>query len=206
MSSIEDKVGATHRVASLLKARKKGEAAKMIFRVTIVRAEHLPAMDLSGLSDPFCKLSYDGKTQKSGVVRESLDPEWNESFDFEFKPDLTLKVDVYDWDLIGSNDYMGGVQISMASVTHAYSSAWHTLKDDKGNVVPFARINVGVQQMTEAEAGIAPAGKNVSLMSAVISNLKPILNNIFRLLCVSLLAVVFISNGLPVDSWRFVRS
>ena len=36
--------------------------------------------------------------------------------------------------------------------------------------------------MTEAEAGIAPVGKNVSLMSAVFGNLKPILNNLFRVL------------------------
>jgi hypothetical protein len=141
-------------------------------------------MDLNGLSDPFCRLVYDGKAQKTSVIRESLDPEWNECFDFEFKPDLSLLVEVYDWDLVGANDYMGSVVITMSSVTHAYSSSWLTLKDDKGMPVPFARINIGVQMMTESEAGIAPAGKNMSLMSAVVGNLKPILNNLFRVLYV----------------------
>lgn len=92
------------------------------------------------------------------------------------------RVEVYDWDLVGSNDLMGFVFIPMSQVTHQYQQAWYALQDDKGNSVPFARINIGVQMMTEAEAGIAPAGKNVSLMSAVVSNLKPILNNLFRVL------------------------
>ena len=139
-------------------------------------------MDLTGSSDPFCKLVLNGKSQKTNVIKESLNPEWNESFDFEFTTDASLLVEVYDWDLLGSNDYMGSVVINMSTVTHAYTSSWHSLRDDKGNTVPFARINIGVQQMTEAEAGIAPLGKNVSLMSAVLSNIKPILNNIFRLL------------------------
>ncbi len=89
---------------------------------------------------------------------------------------------MYDWDLVGKNDYMGCVTINMSSVSHSYSSSWLTLKGDKGLAVAFARVNIGVQIMTESEAGIAPAGKNVSLMSAVVSNLKPILSNIFRLL------------------------
>lgn len=143
-------------------------------------------MDITGTSDPFCKLVYLGKSQKTNVVRETLDPEWNESFDFEYNPDASMLIEVYDWDLVGSNDYMGSVTISMASVTHTYTSSWHQLRDEKGNTVPFAKINLGVQQMTEAEAGIAPAGKNVSLMGAVISNLKPILSNIFRLLFVAI--------------------
>lgn len=89
---------------------------------------------------------------------------------------------VFDWDLVGTNDLMGFVFIPMSQVTHQYQQNWYSLQDDKGNTVPYARILIGVQMMTEAEAGIAPPGKNVSLMSAVISNLKPILNNLFRLL------------------------
>ncbi len=40
--------------------------------VTINKAEHLPAMDLNGLSDPFCRIVYDGKSQKTSVVRALL--------------------------------------------------------------------------------------------------------------------------------------
>lgn len=134
------------------------------------------------MSDPFCKLKYEGKIQKTNVVRENLNPEWNESFDFEYIPGASMNIEVFDWDFLGSNDFMGTVVINMSTVTHSYTQSWHTLQDDKGNSVPFARINVGVQMMTEAEAGIAPVGKNVSLMSAVFGNLKPILNNLFRVL------------------------
>ena len=83
---MQESVATTRKVvSSLLKPRKKGEASKMILRVSINQAEHLPGMDLSGLSDPFCKVVFDGKTQKTNVIRETLDPEWNESFDFEYK-------------------------------------------------------------------------------------------------------------------------
>ena len=170
--------------------------------MTVNKAEHLPAMDLTGLSDPFCKLVYGGRTQKTDVVRESLDPEWNESFDFEYKPDQTMVVELYDWDLIGSNDYMGSVVLNMSTVTHSLSSSWYTLKDDKGLSVPFARVNIGMQMMTESEAGIAPPGKNVSLMSAVMENRKPILTNIFRLLYVivrPILAQLIVLRKLFID-------
>ena len=62
-----------------------------------------------------------------------------------------MLVEVFDWDLIGSNDYMGSVTISMSAVTTTYTANWFTMKDDKGISVPFARINVGLQMMTESE-------------------------------------------------------
>jgi hypothetical protein len=49
---------------------------------------------------------------------------------FKTQADLTLLVEVYDWDLIGSNDYMGSVTVSMSHVTQSYNASWFTLKDD----------------------------------------------------------------------------
>ena len=82
------------------------------------------AQDLTGLSDPFCKLKYEGKVQKTNVVRENLNPEWNESFDFEYVPGASMKIEVFDWDFLGSNDFMGTVVINMSAVTHSYTQVY----------------------------------------------------------------------------------
>jgi len=52
----------------------------------LIRAEHLPAKDFSGTSDPYIKIMLlpDRKHQLvSNIKRKSLNPRWNEMFAFE---------------------------------------------------------------------------------------------------------------------------
>jgi len=57
-------------------------------QVTLVSAKDLLALDLNGLSDPYCVLGFvhdkneklPKGSQKSKVVQKSLTPVWNESF------------------------------------------------------------------------------------------------------------------------------
>jgi hypothetical protein len=53
-------------------------------RVTIVAARNLIPMDKGDTSDPFVTLKVQDKTRlyRSSVVKKSLDPTWNETFDF----------------------------------------------------------------------------------------------------------------------------
>ena len=52
-------------------------------RVHVRRAWNLTAMDRNGKSDPFVIVSINGHSKRSRVIRETLDPEWDEFFDFE---------------------------------------------------------------------------------------------------------------------------
>jgi len=56
--------------------------------VKIIKAEGLAAMDLSGTSDPYVKISLlpDKKhTLSTNIKRKNLNPRWNEVFAFEGK-------------------------------------------------------------------------------------------------------------------------
>ncbi|KFQ39253.1 Putative Ras GTPase-activating protein 4B, partial [Mesitornis unicolor] len=71
----------------------------------------LARKDRNGASDPFVRLRYNGKVQESTVVKKSCYPRWNETFEFELAepPEEKLCVEVWDWDLVGRNDFLGKV-------------------------------------------------------------------------------------------------
>ena len=88
---------------------------KMLFKA--IEAKDLLAGDLNGLSDPYLKipLGQDGvvdlpqKCNRTKRINKSLEPVWNESFFIEFNPKKCkqLKIEVYDYDYIGKDDFLG---------------------------------------------------------------------------------------------------
>jgi len=61
-------------------------------------------------------------------VKKTLNPTWNESFCFEvvdLSKDLTI--DVFDWDMIGSDDKIGSARIPLTPVTEVSTSGWYPL-------------------------------------------------------------------------------
>ncbi|KAL6041498.1 FerI, variant 2 [Balamuthia mandrillaris] len=84
--------------------------------VTIVEARNLIAGDSNGLSDPYACLSV-GKTKfKTKTIKKTLNPRWEESFFFTlpYPPEQQrLKLKVFDWDMIGSDDRLGKTWISL---------------------------------------------------------------------------------------------
>ncbi|KAH9613007.1 hypothetical protein KSS87_000077 [Heliosperma pusillum] len=85
--------------------RKREVILRGVLSVTVVSAESLPAMDLTGKSDPYVvvTLKKAGKRVKTRVVSETLNPVWNQTFDFVVEDALheLLILDVYDHDTIG---------------------------------------------------------------------------------------------------------
>ena len=56
-----------------------------VLRVQVISATGIPAADGNGLSDPYAKVFLGGMpdvVRKTHVVKETLDPEWGEQFDF----------------------------------------------------------------------------------------------------------------------------
>lgn len=90
--------------------KKKDVIVRGVLSVTVISAEDLPAMDVMGKSDPFVVLSLK-KTEaknKTRVVNDSLNPTWNQTFDFVVEDGLhdMLILEVYDHDTFGK-DFMG---------------------------------------------------------------------------------------------------
>lgn len=101
--------------------------------VRLIRAKGLKASDSNGKSDPFCKVSMpkaaifesdagsEGEERiryKSKVMPKTLEPEWNETFEFVgVREDATLAVECYDRDkgyVTNSKQTLGSFDVVVA--------------------------------------------------------------------------------------------
>ncbi|XP_051137503.1 synaptotagmin-5-like isoform X1 [Andrographis paniculata] len=101
-----------------------------VLSVTVVSAEDLPATDFMGKSDPFVVLTM-RKSQikyKTRVLTDTLNPIWNQTFDFVVEDGLRelLLMEVYDHDTFGK-DYMGRCVLTLtrAILEGEYSDCIH---------------------------------------------------------------------------------
>ncbi|XP_014661576.1 PREDICTED: synaptotagmin-1-like isoform X6 [Priapulus caudatus] len=91
--------------------------------VTVLQAEELPGMDMSGTSDPYVKvyLMPDKKKKfETKVHRKTLNPVFNETFIFKVPyADLaskTLIFAIYDFDRFSKHDQIGEVRVALNQV------------------------------------------------------------------------------------------
>jgi hypothetical protein len=105
--------------------------------VNVVRATGLVPADRGGTSDPYVKIELlQGKpghqtraTAKTSVVNKTLDPEWYEEHVFDVDADkaancLLLRVAVWDHDLVGSDDYLGEVDVDLQRTFGTLPGHW----------------------------------------------------------------------------------
>ncbi|KAK6118365.1 hypothetical protein DH2020_047936 [Rehmannia glutinosa] len=80
-----------------------------VLSVTVISAEDLPAKDLMGKSDPFVVLRMKKSEQnnKTRVLNDTLNPVWNQTFDFVVEDGLheLLILEVYDHDTFGKVEF-----------------------------------------------------------------------------------------------------
>ena len=50
--------------------------------IKLYEAHDLPAQDPNGLADVYVKFHMAGQTRKSSIKEDTLDPVWNEKFEF----------------------------------------------------------------------------------------------------------------------------
>ncbi|XP_048468717.1 ras GTPase-activating protein 4 isoform X1 [Rhincodon typus] len=112
-----------------------GESSTRKLRCHVFEARDLARKDLNGASDPFVRVQYNGKTQESSVVKKSCYPRWNEVFEFvldDTGAENTLHVEVWDWDLVSKNDFLGKVAFNINKLlTIQQKEGWFLLLPDK---------------------------------------------------------------------------
>ena len=87
-----------------------------VLRVKLSYAVGLKSMDSNGYSDPYVKLKLGKETKKSTIVKKSLNPRWDEMFDFrgtyQEMVNSVLQVDCWDWDRMSRDDPLGNGMLS----------------------------------------------------------------------------------------------
>ncbi|XP_043697596.1 synaptotagmin-5-like [Telopea speciosissima] len=99
--------------------KKRDVIVRGVFSVTVISAEDLPIVDLMGKADPYVVLymKKTGNKNKTRVVNDSLNPVWNQTFDFVVEDGLhdMLILEVWDHDTFGK-DYMGRCILTLTKV------------------------------------------------------------------------------------------
>ncbi|KAJ9702611.1 hypothetical protein PVL29_004380 [Vitis rotundifolia] len=87
--------------------KKRDIIVRGVLSVTVISAENLPAVDLMGKADPYVELIMKKSDTKhrTRVVNDSLNPIWNQTFDFVVEDALhdMLILDVWDHDTFGKD-------------------------------------------------------------------------------------------------------
>lgn len=108
--------------------------------VTVIQAEGLPGLDMSGTSDPYVKvylLPDKKKKHETKVHRKTLNPVFNETFNFKVPfaeiTSKTLIFAIFDFDRFSKHDQIGEVKIPLNTVDLAQTiEEWRDLTSVEG--------------------------------------------------------------------------
>jgi hypothetical protein len=132
-----------------------------MLRVGLIEGSDLKAADVCGTSDPYCVFTVgplDAKKlpkQKSSVIEYTLNPVWNESFVFEASVEDILTINLYDKDVVGSDDFLGRIQVPLNTLMCGMTvEQWIPLQlVSKGFLrLTFTAVNFGLPAEGEVKA------------------------------------------------------
>ncbi|XP_040889908.1 extended synaptotagmin-1 isoform X2 [Toxotes jaculatrix] len=118
-------------------------ASEGLLRIILLEAQSLVAKDnkmggmVKGKSDPYAKINVGEVAFKSNVIKENLNPVWNEMYEVVMRPQSgqEVQVELYDKDM-DKDDFLGRFKISVADIIRSqYTDQWYTLNDVKSGRV-----------------------------------------------------------------------
>ncbi|CAN6220845.1 unnamed protein product [Urochloa humidicola] len=134
--------------------------------VRVVEARGLPAVHLNGSSDPFVKLKLGKRRAKTGVVKRSLAPAWDEEFSF-LVSDVAeeLVVSVLNEDKYFSNDLLGLVRLPLSQVMEtddlSLGTQWYQLQPKNKKSKKKCRGEVCLQISLSTRTHVSDETQNV---------------------------------------------
>ncbi|XP_074835860.1 extended synaptotagmin-1 isoform X2 [Carettochelys insculpta] len=122
-----------------------------VIRIHLLEAENLIAKDnflggaIRGKSDPYAKVRLGGQSFRSRVIKEDLNPRWNEVYEAVVTqvPGQEVEFDLYDKD-IDKDDFLGRCKITLKRVLSSrFIDEWLPLEDVKSG-----RLHVRLECLT----------------------------------------------------------
>eukprot|EP01137_Pigoraptor_chileana_P029768 Opistho-2@15396 len=86
--------------------------------IKVMGASGVASKDVGGTSDPYCIVSVGGQQARTRHIIKTLEPKWNESFEFDIgqRGPWALRLTVFDWDKLGRDDYIGAAVLNVKSL------------------------------------------------------------------------------------------
>ncbi|XP_060793413.1 extended synaptotagmin-1 [Neoarius graeffei] len=118
-------------------------ASEGVLRIHLKEAQALIAKDsfmggmVKGKSDPYVKIRVGGLTFKSSVIKENLNPVWNELYEVILTalPGQEVQFDLYDKDM-DQDDFLGRFKLSLSDlISSQFTDQWYDLNDVKSGRV-----------------------------------------------------------------------
>ena len=96
----------------------------MSLEVLVQKAKDLINVEKFGESDPFVEVEFQGRKEKTEVIKSELNPEWNARLKFDLgtvalSPSDSIIVRVFDYEKVGRNRLLGQVNVSLAPVVNS---------------------------------------------------------------------------------------
>lgn len=160
-------------------------------RVTVVAADGLSKRDVFRLPDPFAVITVDAEqTHTTSVIKKTLNPYWNESFDITVKDSSVVAVQIFDQRKFKRRDqgFLGVVNVRVSDVLDlelgGHEMLTLDLKKSNDNLVVHGKLiiylstnitqpiaNPGPSQMSGLNAALSDMGLSSGSPSASTSNL-----------------------------------
>lgn len=107
-------------------------------RVDVIDAKDLPSADRNGKSDPYCKFDLNGvEVYKTKVIKKTLTPTWNESFEVDVpsRTGADMVVNIYDYDFADKPDFLGSASINLEALDPFKATESQYILDGKSGSV-----------------------------------------------------------------------
>ncbi|KAJ8587990.1 HECT-domain-containing protein [Rhizopogon salebrosus TDB-379] len=154
-------------------------------RVTVVAADGLSKRDVFRLPDPFAVITVDAEqTHTTSVIKKTLNPYWNESFDITVKDSSVVAVQIFDQRKFKRRDqgFLGVVNVKVSDVLDlelgGHEMLTLDLKKSNDNLVVHGKLiiylstnvnqpmsNPGPSQVQGVTSALAEMGMNESTIS-----------------------------------------
>jgi E3 ubiquitin-protein ligase NEDD4 len=149
------------------------EAGQPNLRITIIAADGLYKRDVFRFPDPFAVATINGEqTRTTSVIKKTLNPYWNESFDMRVTEDSVLAVQIFDQKKFKKKDqgFLGVINVRIGSVIDLDAGGdemlTRDLKKSNDNMVVHGKLILNLSTNLSQpipQPGQNPAGTRPSL-------------------------------------------
>lgn len=148
-------------------------------RVTIIAADGLYKRDVFRFPDPFAVATVNGEqTRTTSVIKKTLNPYWNESFDMRVTEDSVLAVQIFDQKKFKKKDqgFLGVINVRIGSVVDLDAGGdemlTRDLKKSNDNMVVHGKLILNLSTNLSTPISQAAQGINRPPLSTASSSVN----------------------------------